>query len=671
MKKLLALILSLVMVFALTAPALAAAPEADLDLPLWRIFGYDSYEELIRSYTEDAYMTEKEAEADYAADVAYLLSFMETRPDETADFRKNAYDYYGEYYYQNGTPEEYMAYWGETEEEFVLEMTVWQIFNVQRSERYIAQWAQLCQEQPERTARFLAELDSWFAEEYYFYDSFEEYCQYYPYVEMAYLDLFEDWNWDYEWELARERERNEFLTAHGGVPGQINVMVNGKCVPFSDAMPEVTNDRTMAPFRAVLEALGAEVSYNSDDDFRCAIGGFQYIFAVGSTAVKVRPTADNSADVPQPEDIAMDCAPYIKNDRAYIPVRFISEALGYRVDWDEDYNTAVITDVEALTAEIDKDFTCYNRLMNSQMPAKQSNYLFSGTADTDVTVFNTLDGDETFQFAFAYDLLFSDAGVSGVVDYDFSLLWELFQAYIPMPLVEGQDDYYQQQLALLTTLLSGRIDVRVDAESQMAYFSVPALMPTAWFKASLEDMDLEALIAQLSDRPSSVGELICRTVLDSYTDPVRYYDSALEGAGQLALLAGDEKFVPDGSARVLTLTADDIHGAELLDDAGISFSTFTYTLRLEENDDLKTDGLFRIAVDSDGLALGDILECSVSGAKVGDKTQTTTRFHVRNMFKMTVKQELTVTPTEDAPTLTPPQGALILDVEKLSEAFSA
>lgn len=534
-------------------------------------------------------------------------------------------------------------------------------------ERTKAEWAETCEEEPELTAQFLAELDSWFVQEYPWYDSFEEFCQYFDCPEEAYLYLFPDWSWEY----IQQRERNEFLTAHGGVPGQINVMVNGKCVLFSDAMPEVTNDRTMAPFRAVLEALGAEVSYNSDDDFRCTIGGFQYSFAVGSTAVKVTPTAGNGADVPQPEDIAMDCAPYIKEDRAYIPVRFISEALGYRVDWDEDYNTAVITDIDALAEEIDKDFTCYNRLMNSQMPAGQSNYLLSGTADTDLTVFNSLDGDETYQYAFAYDFLLSDAGVSGVVDYDFSLLWELFQEYIPMPLVEGQDDYYQQQLALLTTLLSGRIDVRVDAESQMAYFSVPALMPTAWFSASLEDVDLEALIAQLSNRPSSVGELICRTVLDSYTDPVRYYDSALEGAGQFALLLGDEKFVPDGSARVLTLTADDIHGDELLDDAGISFSTFTYTLRLEENNDLKTDGLFRIAVDSDSLTLGDILECSVSGAKVGDKTQTTTQFHVRNMFKMTVKQELTVTSTQDAPTLTPPQGALILDIEKLSEVFGA
>ena len=35
MKKLLSILLALVMVFALTVPALAAAPEADLDPPLW------------------------------------------------------------------------------------------------------------------------------------------------------------------------------------------------------------------------------------------------------------------------------------------------------------------------------------------------------------------------------------------------------------------------------------------------------------------------------------------------------------------------------------------------------------------------------------------------------------------------------------------------------------
>lgn len=669
MKKLLALVLSLVMLCALTIPALAAAPEADLDLPLWRIYGYDSYEALVNSYTEYYYMTKEEAEADYAADVAYVLSFIETRPEETAQFRANAYRYFEENYY--GAAEEYMSDWGESEEQFVLDMTVWQIFVIQETEQYAAEWAQLCQEQPERTAQFLAELDIWFAEEYYYFESFEEYCEYCACAEQAYIELFEYWNWEYEWAQAQEQERQEFLTAHGGVPGQINVMVNGRCVAFPDAIPEVTNGRTMMPLRPMMEALGVVVIYRGEDVI-CKMGDVALTFTYGSNEVIVDYTEYvDGGDEFIADIITMDCAPYIKDDRTYVPVRFISEALGYRVDWDEDYNTAVITDVKTLAEEIDGGFTCYNRLMSSQIPTTQSSYLLSGTSDADLTAFNSLDGDETYQFSLAYDLLLSDAGVSGVVGYDFSLLWELFQEYVPMPLEEDQDDDYQQQLALLTTLLSGNIDIRVDVEAQMAYFSLPALRPAAWFSASLEDIDLESLTEQLSNQPSTLGQLICTTILDSYIDPVQYYDSALESADQFALLVGDEKFVQDGSAYVLTLTADDIEAVMPTEDTGVSFSAFSYTLRLEENNDLTVDGLFRIALNSDSLTLDDTLECFVSGSKVGGKTQMTTQFHLRNLFKMIVKQNLTLDPTQNAPVLTPPQGALILDLEKLNSEFAA
>jgi len=39
----------------------------------------------------------------------------------------------------------------------------------------------------------------------------------------------------------------------------------------------------------------------------------------------------------------MDVAPYIKADRTYVPVRFLSEALGAKVDWDEATKTVTVT----------------------------------------------------------------------------------------------------------------------------------------------------------------------------------------------------------------------------------------------------------------------------------------------------------------------------------------
>jgi hypothetical protein len=35
----------------------------------------------------------------------------------------------------------------------------------------------------------------------------------------------------------------------------------------------------------------------------------------------------------------MDVAPFIQNDRTYVPLRFISEALGYEVKWYSEQGT--------------------------------------------------------------------------------------------------------------------------------------------------------------------------------------------------------------------------------------------------------------------------------------------------------------------------------------------
>ena len=44
---------------------------------------------------------------------------------------------------------------------------------------------------------------------------------------------------------------------------QLAVQLNGQAVKFADAQPEKANNRTMVPFRAIAEALGAEVDYNA------------------------------------------------------------------------------------------------------------------------------------------------------------------------------------------------------------------------------------------------------------------------------------------------------------------------------------------------------------------------------------------------------------------------
>ena len=498
MKKLLSILLALVMVFALTVPALAAAPEADLDPPLWHILGYDSYEELM-----DYYWTEEE----YAEELSSIRSFMETRPDETARLRANAYSYYETAFAEEyGSAQEYMTAWNETEEQFITDMTVWQIWDLQEAEEYADRWAALCAEQPEETARFLEELPGWFESEYGdYYGSFEEYSAYYSSAEEAYLRLFDYWSWHY----TRQQGIDEFILSHGGTPGRLNVMVNGTFLSVGSERPIYEADGvTYADAQALSRALGVPVT---------------------------------------------------ANESGYAPVRATAEALGCMVYWDSDYNAAVVIDPAALAGEIDSKFTLFNRLWDTGVSA-DANYVISGESDAELTVFNSLDGDMTRQASFAYDLTVSPTAVSGSVDYDLSLLWDLFQEYIPSLLVEDQDDGYEQQVALLTALLSGRMDLRADLEEGMAYLSLPSLLPNTWLRYTLDETVDADELRQLYDRSSSVGQLFCSTLQNSYF-PVLVWESALEGADAAAALIGDERFVRDGSAQVLTLTRDEVMSA--------------------------------------------------------------------------------------------------------------
>ena len=105
---------------------------------------------------------------------------------------------------------------------------------------------------------------------------------------------------------------------------EITVFVNGGRVNFPVA-PVTRNDTTLVGFRAILEALGANVTW--DDATQTATAekdGAIITMTIGSTTATVNGQA-----------VEMLAAPELVSDSTLIPVRFISENLGMTVDWDE------------------------------------------------------------------------------------------------------------------------------------------------------------------------------------------------------------------------------------------------------------------------------------------------------------------------------------------------
>ncbi len=117
----------------------------------------------------------------------------------------------------------------------------------------------------------------------------------------------------------------------------VEVVVNGEML-VSDTEAEIVDDRTFVPLRAIAEQLGAEVEWKQETrGIKLKKDGLETDLAIDSL----------SATVTKGESVTpamLDAAPYIKDDRTFVPLRFIAQGLGSRVYWCDEIKTAVITE---------------------------------------------------------------------------------------------------------------------------------------------------------------------------------------------------------------------------------------------------------------------------------------------------------------------------------------
>jgi len=114
---------------------------------------------------------------------------------------------------------------------------------------------------------------------------------------------------------------------------EINVTINGEKFAFPDAKPFIDErSRTLVPLRFISEALGAEVAWDGETKTVTITKGEDVIsYTVGEMK------ADKNG-----EEITFDTYGMIKEDRTFVPVRYISELLGCSVDWDGATKTVKI-----------------------------------------------------------------------------------------------------------------------------------------------------------------------------------------------------------------------------------------------------------------------------------------------------------------------------------------
>jgi len=111
----------------------------------------------------------------------------------------------------------------------------------------------------------------------------------------------------------------------------IKVLYQGKEIAFDGTKPVIENGSTLVPLRAIFEALGATVDYANGN----------ITAKKGDTVVKLTVGSKNATVSGKAVTLAVPAK--VVNGSTLVPLRFIGEAFGNKVDWDGANYTVTIS----------------------------------------------------------------------------------------------------------------------------------------------------------------------------------------------------------------------------------------------------------------------------------------------------------------------------------------
>lgn len=118
--------------------------------------------------------------------------------------------------------------------------------------------------------------------------------------------------------------RREEITPVIDESDNVSIRINNEFL-YSDVKPVIVDGRTLLPMRAIFEALGAQVSW--DESSKTAEA------QIGNTQIRL--TEDSKTAYVDGEATELDVPATILNGRFVVPVRFVAEASGATVGWDQ------------------------------------------------------------------------------------------------------------------------------------------------------------------------------------------------------------------------------------------------------------------------------------------------------------------------------------------------
>lgn len=103
--------------------------------------------------------------------------------------------------------------------------------------------------------------------------------------------------------------------------------------PGKGTRPIIIYGRTMVPIRAIIETMGGNLAWDANEE-RIDIG-------LKSKTLKLY--VDKTTAYVDGQKVTLDVPPVIRNNRTMVPLRFVSESLGCKVEWDKDTQKITIS----------------------------------------------------------------------------------------------------------------------------------------------------------------------------------------------------------------------------------------------------------------------------------------------------------------------------------------
>lgn len=452
----------------------------------------------------------------------------------------------------------------------------------------------------------------------------------------------------------------------------VQVKVNDHMVQFTDAAVETVNDRTMVPYRAILEDMKAEVGFDAaTNTVSATLDGKTVSFAIGGKVMNITENGKTT-------QVNMDVAPYINqsNGRTYVPVRFLAESFGYLVGYDTAQKTVVIIDMQQMADDMDSKMTMYNKLMQMQ----QEQGVFGLNADSTMKM----------------DMTIADQSMSSTMKQHITGTVQLTSEKAGMDVVSqtnmtnvanGVTDSMDMQQEILMDLYTGVMYVKQDiADTPLPDGTV--LDKDTWIKMdlystinALTGMDYgELMKASVTGSDMTMGSLMMDMMPALSTQlTVDSYDQLKGSMDLVADIFGDARFDKTSSAGTDTYTwsftkADSLSLLGKLGDVNELSSLLSQLTGKQINllSDINKCDMSMSFSEKDGVCVAydakvdvdvkDLFQMSVNSTSTTDKVDMDMTMSVPGVMNLTMDMAGTVKSSTETVRTQPAAGEKVVDM---------